>query len=297
MPPAPSPAHTGALAPNETEHRLSRFPELDFPNDRTVHPSLRRPSASMNSRAVRLASILLALFVTELRAQRPVLELDHFYIVIQRPPSRAADALRHAGIVVDTAVTHHDGQGTASVAAFFENAYLELLWVDSTIAVDSAHLSDLADFRRATSWRDSGASPFGLGLHFLEGSADDVPIPVRREPAPHLGTEMFYLLLRRPEEPRAADLFVMPARAAVTQWMDRFRGRRPNLFAHPLGARRITRVTLHGSPANRPGAMDLDLRSLGFAVATTQYAIVEFDGAPQGREWDLRPVLPLVLRR
>lgn len=43
--------------------------------------------------------------------------------------------------------------------------------------------------------------------------------------------------------------------------------------------------------------MDLDLRSLGFESASTQYAIVEFDGARVGREWDLRPALPLVLRR
>ena len=92
-------------------------------------------------------------------------------------------------------------------------------------------------------------------------------------------------------------MFVMPPPAAVTQWLDRFRGRRPNLFVHPVGARRITRVLLHGSPVNRPHAMDIDVPSLGFVLAPTQYAIVEFDGARQGREWDLRPTLPLVLRR
>jgi hypothetical protein len=43
--------------------------------------------------------------------------------------------------------------------------------------------------------------------------------------------------------------------------------------------------------------MDLNLQSLGFESAPTQYVIVEFDGGLQGREWDLRPVLPLILRR
>lgn len=241
--------------------------------------------------------VLLSLFATPVLAQRPALELDHFYIVVQAPASRGAEALRRAGIVVDTAIARHEGQGTASMAAFFENAYLELLWVDPAIAVDSAHLGDVADFRRAANWRESGASPFGLGLHFLTGSAADLPIPARRDPAPHLGPDVFYLGLRQPEESHAADVFVMPPRAAVTQWLDRFRGRRPELFVHPLGAHRITRVLLRGSPANRPRAMDLDLRSLGFESASSQYAIVEFDGARQGREWDLRPALPLVLRR
>lgn len=262
-----------------------------------VDTAVPMPNVATGARMNRCLFVLWYLLAAPALAQRPVLELDHFYIVVQPPASRAADALRRVGIVVDTAIAHHDGQGTASVAAFFENGYLELLWVDSTTAVDSAHLSDLADFRRAANWRDSGASPFGLGLHFLAGSADDLSIPARREAAPHLGPNMFYLLLRQPEEARAADIFVMPSAAAVAQWMARFRGRRPNLFAHPLGARRISRVLLHGSPANRPHAMDLDLVSLGFAPASMQYAIVEFDGAREGREWDLRPTLPLVLRR
>ena len=240
--------------------------------------------------------LVLNLFATQVPAQRPVLELDHLYIVVQPPASHGAEALRRVGIVVDTAITHHDGQGTASMAAFFENAYLELLWIDSTTA-DSAHLSDLADFRRAASWRDSGASPFGIGLHFLAATSADLPIPTRRDPAPHLGPNMFYLLLRGPEEPQAADMFVLPPPAAVTRWLDRFRGRRPGLFTHPLGARRITRVLIRGALANRPRAMDLDLQSLGFESAPTQYVIVEFDGARHGREWDLRPVLPLVLRQ
>jgi hypothetical protein len=230
-------------------------------------------------------------------AQSPTLELDHLYIVVQPTASRGTEALRRAGLVVDSRVERHDGQGTASMAAFFDNAYLELLWVDSGAAVDSAHLSDLADFRRAASWRDSGASPFGLGLHLLTGSAADLSIPSRREPAPHLGPNAVYLLLRQPEEPQAADMFVMPSSAAVTTWIDRYRARRADLFAHRLGARQITRVLLHGSPANRPRAMDLNLPSIGFEPAPTQYVTVEFDRGLQGREWDLRPVLPLVLRR
>ena len=253
--------------------------------------------APARRRSIAALLVVSSLFSRQVTAQRPVLELDHIYIVVQPRTSREIEALRRAGLVIDTTVSHHEGQGTASMAAFFENAYLELLWVDSATAVDSAHLSDLADFRRAADWRDSGASPFGLGLHFISGSAADLPTPVRRDPAPHLGPDIFYLLLRQPEESLAADVFVMPARAAVTTWLDRYRGRHPELFAHPIGAHRITRVLLRGSPANRPRALELEIRSLGFESASSQYAIVEFDGGAQGREWDLRPVLPLVLRR
>jgi hypothetical protein len=255
----------------------------------------------MHVQARRLpGSALLFLWIplaTRVLAQSPRIELDHIYIVVQPPVSRRVDALRRVGLTVDTTVQRHAGEGTASVAALLENGYLELLWVDSATPVDSAHLEDLADFRRAADWRESGASPFGIGLHLLSGNAADLPVPVRRDPAPHLGADAFYSILRQRGETSAADLFVVPASASITTWIDRRRALRPALFAHPLGARRLTRVTLHGAPANRPRAMDLDLGPVRFESAPTQYVTVEFDGGLQGREWDLRPALPLVLRR
>jgi len=183
------------------------------------------------------------------------------------------------------------------MAVFFQNAYLELLWVDSATSVDSAHLGDLAGYRRAANWRDSGASPFGFGLHFLAGAPENLAFPVRRDPAPHLGPNIDYLLLRQLDEPQAADFFIMPPSAAVTTWLSRYRERHPDLFAHQLGAARITRVVLRGPPANRPRAAALAPRPISFEAAPTQYLEVEFDGGSENGRWDLRPTLPLVLCR
>jgi hypothetical protein len=231
-----------------------------------------------------------------LSAQAPVLELDHFYVVVPPGAAAAAQALRHAGLVVDTTVARHESEGTASMAALFDNAYLELLWVDSSVTTDSVHQRDLADFRRAAAWRISGASPFGVGLHFLSASAASLPIPVRIDSAPDIGPGTYYLLLRQPAESLAADLFVMPTELAGTTWLPRFRRRRPNLFAHPLGGRRITRIVVHGPPLHRPGPADLDLRLIQFEPDVQVYAVVELDEGVQGQIWDFRPTLPLILR-
>jgi hypothetical protein len=198
---------------------------------------------------------------------------------------------------VDKAINRHEGLGTASMAVFFHNAYLELLWVDSAISVDSAHLGDLVDYRRAADSRNSGASPFGFGLHFLTGSPEDLAFPARRDPAPHLGPNTYYLLLRQPDELLAADFFIMPPSAAVTTWLSRYRGKHPDLFAHTLGAERITRAVLYGPPANRPRAAALAPHLVSFEAAPTQYLMVEFDGGLKSDRWDLRPTLPLVLCR
>lgn len=238
---------------------------------------------------------ILAFAVLLLGAQEPVLELDHVYIVV--PPGAVAgiQALRRAGLVIDSAVNRHEGQGTASVAAFFENGYLELLWVDSSVTVDSLHRQDWADFVRARDWRATGASPFGAGLHFMSGGVSDLGLPVRLDSAGHLRPGAYYVLLRQPAESLAPDLFIMPDFAAVTSWLGRFAGRRPDLFAHPLGVRRITRALLRGPGRQRPRAAGLQLRRLSIEEADSSQLLLEFDEGRHHQTLDLRPALPLLL--
>jgi hypothetical protein len=228
-------------------------------------------------------------------AHQAVLELDHVYVVVPAGAVAALQALRQAGLVIDSSVSRHTGQGTASVAAFFENAYLELLWVDSAVAVDSLHRQDWADFTRAQAWRQSGASPFGVGLHFLSGTASDLKIPMRRDAAGWLRPGTYYVLLRQPAESLAADLFIVPGYSAITAWVERHRSRRPDLFAHPLGVRRVTRAVVRGPGPHRPRAAALGPRLISFEDASSPHLVLEFDGGQHHQTLDLRSVLPLVI--
>jgi Glyoxalase-like domain len=80
-----------------------------------------------------LALILVAAPVVPATAQSPI-ELDHVWIMVSpNAPERAA--LERAGFHVSPDLNRHDGQGTASITVEFENAYLELMWPDSTITV------------------------------------------------------------------------------------------------------------------------------------------------------------------
>lgn len=238
---------------------------------------------------------VLAVAALLLSVQEPVLELDHVYIVAPPGATAGLQALRQAGLTIDSAVNKHEGQGTASVAAFFENGYLELLWVDSSVTVDSLHRQDWADFVRARDWRRTGASPFGAGLHFVSGAVSDLGIPVRIDSAGHLRPGAYYVLLRQPAESLAPDLFIMPDFAAVPAWIGRFASRHPERLAHPLGVHRITRATLRGPAPQRARAAGLQYRVLSFAAADSSELVLEFDGGRQHKSVDLRPALPLVL--
>jgi hypothetical protein len=57
-----------------------------------------------------------------------------------------------------------DGQGTASISVEFENAYLELMWPDSTVAVEPGFERAAEKFHQRMRWRGSGWCPIGVGF-------------------------------------------------------------------------------------------------------------------------------------
>src|SRR5262245_10894061 len=92
------------------------------------------------------------------------LEFDHVWLVVSRDaPERSA--LERAGLPVSPNVSRNDGQGTASVAAEFFNAYIELVWPDPTVSVAPRAERGAEKFKQRMNWRRSGWCPIGIGLH------------------------------------------------------------------------------------------------------------------------------------
>lgn len=233
------------------------------------------------------------------RAQAPRVELDHVYIVVTPGAEAEIAALRSAGFVVPSeSPRKHEGQGTASLAVYFDNAYLELIWVDSGVRASPEHARTTQWFRTATAWRGNRHSPFGLGLHRVAGDTAALPVPVEREAADWLGPDAFYELLQQPADSLAADFFIVPAAAAVPRWIGRAQQREPGLWNHPRGGRAITAVRLGGPPEQIPIA----LRALGplhveARDAPAALLELEIDHGARGERIDFRPTLPLVIVR
>lgn len=225
-------------------------------------------------------------------------ELDHVFIVVEPGGAAGIAALESAGLTVRSEPSKHEGQGTASVAAMFENGYLELIWLDSTVPVDSGHAATHAWFRRAERWRENGHSPFGIGLHRLPGDTAALPVPVRLEAADWLPPGSAYELLHQPSDTLAADFFVVPAATAVPTWIARARARYPRTFTHPGGGRTISLLRVFGMPAQEPAAFAmLRPRRIESRRAPEPLLELHIDAGPGERRTDLRPVLPLVLVR
>jgi hypothetical protein len=227
--------------------------------------------------------------------QPPRVEVDHIFLVVQPGAVSEAAALRKAGFTVSDRVTRHEGQGTASVSAIFQNMYLELLWVDSSVSLNPENKLDAQHFRRAADWRNSGVSPFGVGLR---KSADSVTLglPGKSYSAPWMRPGTAIELLR--QNPEELDLFVVPGYMSLPQWISVMADKYPSLLSHPSGVRMVSMITLHGTAKHRPRALDvLELPSFTFREGETPHLELEFDRGRQGETIDLRPQLPLLIRR
>jgi hypothetical protein len=251
----------------------------------------------------RLSSTVFILFCIAGRpvhsvGQKPRVELDHIFIVVSPGAVAEAAALRSAGLTVSTRVAKHDGQGTASVAVFFENAYLELIWVDTTVSIDAQHAATAQRFRKASSWRTTRQSPFGLGLRRLPGDTAALPVPVQRETAAWLEPGTAYEILLQPADSLAADFFVVPAGRSLLSSLSWLREQRPELLQHAGGGRIVTLVRVHAPPHHEPAAFRV-LRPRPAEIVNEMEPLVELhlDGAMKRSRVDLRPLLPLVIVR
>jgi len=87
--------------------------------------------------------------------------LCHVFVFVEDQAAALA-ALDSCGLA-ESFRRRHPGQGTANVAACFDNAYLELLWAEDPAELASTLVARTRLSERSR-WRETGACPFGIGM-------------------------------------------------------------------------------------------------------------------------------------
>ena len=227
------------------------------------------------------------------------LVLDHVWIAVAPgAPERAA--LEKAGFRIAPDVNRHDGRGTASVTAEFRGRYLELIYVDSSVPVSPGLEIVAKKFQRKAAWRETRASPFGIGARRTASTPAAFPFStwkVAEEWMPR-GSSMEILTPR--EMPDAPSLFVTaePVDEAKARSLaaDPVRGA---MFRHPNGAREMTsvRMVVPNNGALPPAAKYLSEAGVATFDAGPDWLLeIDLDEGKQGITRDLRPALPVVFR-
>ncbi|AFY96352.1 VOC family protein [Chamaesiphon minutus] len=218
-------------------------------------------------------------------------EFDHLFICTDLGASVAA-RLVALGLVEGSANTH-PGQGTANRRFFFDNAMLELLWVDNEAA---AYSPPIARTRLWERWlnRTNGACPFGICLRPVPSEEGSVAFSSWAYHPPYLPTTVAIAVGTNSENLTEPMLFQI----SFGQRPDGYIAQKAQPLNHPLGIREITRVELVTPYADRlsPELQTLVETDRIELRSGTEYIIeLGFDGEGKGQQLDLRSELPLIL--
>lgn len=112
-----------------------------------------------------------------------MLELDHIFVCVSNELDLDNIPIKF-GLNLSTKQIHQ-GQGTASKCALFDNAYLEFLFPDNVKELQSNLVQPLSLWERIR-WRDTEASPFGVSFRFIRNAGQNIPVPTWSYNAPFL---------------------------------------------------------------------------------------------------------------
>lgn len=200
--------------------------------------------------------------------------LCHVFVFVS-PGAPEAQALRDIGMV-ESFQRRHPGQGTANSCWCFDNAYLELLWVEDADELASPQIRRTALAERSD-WHRTGAAPFGIGLR------GTMRFPTFDFRAPYLPEGTVIPVALASGDARQPFLFRSPGEGRPDQWTDGSAGERQ----HAAGLSEIVGLSMELSAAPSEALRRLErdgLLSLGRAVAPRlELTLSRKDGGPPRR--------------
>jgi hypothetical protein len=220
------------------------------------------------------------------------IELDHVFICTAAGAPEAERLIEFG--LTEGSPNRHPGQGTANRRFFFQNAFLELLWVEDPAEAQNELVRRTGLWER-WSRRGRGASPFGVGFRPGPETGKPVPFPTWEYRPPYLPEPLAIHMAANSDVATEPLLFYLAF------------GRRPNPDDsarrqprdHAAGLRTITGVRVgvaHGGAGPELRAAEASCPGLQLSPAIEDLMEISFDGETRGESIDFRPALPLILR-
>ena len=165
----------------------------------------------------------------------PGLQLDHVFLFVDADGDEIQRMTRLG--FIENSRRAHTGQGTANAIYCFDNAYLELLWIDDTTAVERPPASKARLGERAR-WREHGGSPFGLAWR-ADPPDSPFPFPCWDYAGPAFPAGMTIPVADSSDDLQQPFLFLSPGDKAPKGWTDERAGtrQRPAGYADMEGLR------------------------------------------------------------
>lgn len=217
------------------------------------------------------------------------LTLDHIFIFCE--PHQAA--LPESIGLTPGSPNRHAGQGTANTRYFFENAYLELIWIENAAEAQSEITRPTGLWERSR-WQNTGASP--IGLAFRQDNPNESP-PFETWPyrPVYLPAGMEIPIAANSTRLNEPLIFIVPGAIAPINYP----ADRGQPTKHKAGFRRLSRVEVDvHTPSDFSTVLNYIAEDPMIAIrkSAAPHATLEFDGAANGRGHSIAPDLPIILR-
>ncbi|MEH2079204.1 MAG: VOC family protein [Nostoc sp.] len=220
------------------------------------------------------------------------LELDHIFVCVE-PEAPPADILTAFGLTEGTRGIHQ-GQGTANVCFFFENAYLELLWLFDANEIQSPLVRPTGLWPRCR-WQETQACPFGISFRSTASDLREMPFPTWDYHAKYRTPGASILIATNSDNLSEPLIFISPT---TKKPRNLSLERRPPLV-HQVGFKEITavQVTLPGvQKFSAEVRMLIELELVQFSHGNFYQLEIEFDNVKEGNSQSFGSQLPIVIR-
>jgi hypothetical protein len=226
-----------------------------------------------------------------------LLEIDHL-LIFALEEILEVSILQEFGLCCNTQIIRRVEQGTASRVFFFENVYLEVVWLEDKERARQHAIDTGIDILARTCWQQTGASPFGIGLRCKREIDDFMPYSkIHRFRRNQLDRSIKFSQenLAHLTEPLC---FTIPNHLALTTLINCSCQQHRQLIYHPLGVKKLTstNITINGNEKLTNTISLLDRHN----VLTIQRGIfplldLTFDNNLKQKIIDFRPILPMLI--
>ena len=227
-----------------------------------------------------------------------LLEIDHIFICLAAPPNQYL--LRELGLVCSDRLVRHPHQGTISSLIFFENIYLELIWVENETAAEIYAMRSGIDFLARSYWQQTNVSPFGIALRQKpEIEIRNLEVGNDSERRIHNNEFLNFAAdnLAAQTEPLC---FIIPDSISLRTIFDPTSETHRQLTSHPRGLRTLTKTlvaTEQTSNLSAPVSMLLRDGVIQIEQNASPRLELTFDYGNRGGSLDLRLVgIPAILK-
>ncbi len=219
--------------------------------------------------------------------------IDRFFICVKQG-DKAISTLRQLGLYCPDTIIRSESQGTLSQIFFFANMYMAIIWLEN----ESQQKNTSINFAARVNWQETRTSPFGIGLSKQE---EIYELSEKEYFTDDLIISKYVAYSQQNQKNTSEPLiFMRPDLLKYCNIQNQNLSQNQRYIDHPLGVKNITdlKISVQESKRRNSKIINWIKYSRLLEVERNSQALMEltFDRGIQGKIFDARPTLPLIIR-